>query len=173
MANPLMGLDVLLPMSVQLAMDGVDVNEINAEDGCAPIHLAAAHGHATNIALLMTHGGDINLQNESGATALHCATLNSRFAAAQLLVDMGTTRTLTLPPHLRKPAFLPLCPENAPSPWRDILRRTQPGQIALGTHAVPRHNPPPLHRGASRRGARLAGQDGVYRAGTRGLQWPR
>ena len=123
------------------------------------------------------HNGDINLRNESGATALHCATLNSRFAAAQLLVDMGTNLQprRIVPPPAAALAF----PLFSLSSRRKICLHTVWAMLGSkklfrATHTAPRHTPPSLRvAGASRCGARLAGQDGLHRAGACGVQWAR
>ena len=47
-------------------------------------------GHAASIAVIVENGkGDIDLQNGSGASPLHCAALNGQANAAQKLLELG------------------------------------------------------------------------------------
>ncbi|KAI4799410.1 hypothetical protein KUCAC02_016944 [Chaenocephalus aceratus] len=59
-----------------LQAGSLGVNSCNM-DGFSPLHVAALHGHALLLALLIRHGANVNARNNHSATPLHLAVQNS------------------------------------------------------------------------------------------------
>ena len=60
-----------------LLENGADVNK-GANDNCTPLMIASRNGNVNNVACLIRHGADIDLQDKFGRTALYCAAENDR-----------------------------------------------------------------------------------------------
>ena len=58
-----------------LLENGADVNK-GANNNCTPLMIASKMSNVNNVALLIRHGADIDLQNKNGRTALHYAVEN-------------------------------------------------------------------------------------------------
>ncbi|KAE8752803.1 hypothetical protein FOCC_FOCC000541 [Frankliniella occidentalis] len=68
---------------------GTNVNSLDA-GGYAPIHYAARQGHINIARLLLSHGGDVNIQTRSGrATALLRAAFSGKKEMCQFLIEKG------------------------------------------------------------------------------------
>ncbi|RXM31229.1 Ankyrin repeat domain-containing protein 27 [Acipenser ruthenus] len=65
-------------------VSGVGVN-ISNQDGFTPLHVAALHGHAPLVSLLIGNGANINAQNAQSATPLHLACQNSHLQSGASL----------------------------------------------------------------------------------------
>ncbi|KAK1888513.1 Ankyrin repeat domain containing protein 27, partial [Dissostichus eleginoides] len=62
------------------------VNSCNV-DGFSPLHVAALHGHAPLLALLIRHGANVNARNNHSATPLHLAAQNSHVQVMRFLLE--------------------------------------------------------------------------------------
>lgn len=69
---------------------GADVNHCDA-DGRASLHVAAAQGKAENCAMLLEHGGHVNIRDRWGITPLQDALLSENDACAEMLLAQGAT----------------------------------------------------------------------------------
>ncbi|XP_033898573.3 ankyrin repeat domain-containing protein 27 isoform X4 [Acipenser ruthenus] len=67
-------------------VSGVGVN-ISNQDGFTPLHVAALHGHAPLVSLLIGNGANINAQNTQSATPLHLACQNSHLQVVTSLLE--------------------------------------------------------------------------------------
>ncbi|MGH0147398.1 UNVERIFIED_CONTAM: hypothetical protein FKN15_059806 [Acipenser sinensis] len=65
-------------------VSGLGVN-ISNQDGFTPLHVAALHGHASLVSLLIGNGANINAQNAQSATPLHLACQNSHLQSGASL----------------------------------------------------------------------------------------
>ncbi|RXM35953.1 Ankyrin repeat domain-containing protein 27 [Acipenser ruthenus] len=65
-------------------VSGLGVN-ISNQDGFTPLHVAALHGHASLVSLLIGNGANINAQNTQSATPLHLACQNSHLQSGASL----------------------------------------------------------------------------------------
>jgi len=76
----------------QLLEQGAKVN-IKDNDGWQPLHEACNHGHAEVASLLITHGADINNNenNEEHITPLHDAASNGHIHVVKLLINSGAS----------------------------------------------------------------------------------
>jgi len=63
--------------------------DLRRASGTAPLHFAAAHGHAGLIEFLLGRGANPSIQNPSGATPLHEAARAGSASAARLLLEGG------------------------------------------------------------------------------------
>lgn len=70
----------------------VDRKELDR--GWAPLHAAAAQGHAAIVRALIKRGADMNIQDESDRTPLHIATEWGRVAVMRTLLAMGASRSI-------------------------------------------------------------------------------
>ena len=59
------------------------------EDGHRPIHYIAKGNHRDCIKTILEHKGDINIQNNFGLTALHCACQKEHLHTIRELIDNG------------------------------------------------------------------------------------
>lgn len=67
-----------------------DVNEEVNEDGLSALHVACEAGdHPEMVALLLSYGADVNLEDEEGYTPLHYASMNGHDDAVQTLIEAG------------------------------------------------------------------------------------
>jgi len=64
------------------------VNE-KAEEGVAPLHVAAQEGHNQVIELLIDNGADVNSKDGDEGTPLHMAAANGHKGIAELLIVKG------------------------------------------------------------------------------------
>eukprot|EP00975_Prorocentrum_lima_P029815 6258325-Prorocentrum_lima.AAC.1 len=48
-------------------------HSLTAEDGTAPLHVAAQNGHRSTTEILLKHGADPNSANQAGKLPLHAA----------------------------------------------------------------------------------------------------
>ncbi|XP_061078133.1 ankyrin repeat domain-containing protein 27 [Conger conger] len=69
-----------------LQTSGLGVNSGSA-DGFTPLHVAALHGHATLVSLLIRHGACVNARNTQSATPLHLACQNSHTQVVTSLLE--------------------------------------------------------------------------------------
>ncbi|KAK1162097.1 ankyrin repeat domain-containing protein 27-like isoform X1 [Acipenser oxyrinchus oxyrinchus] len=67
-------------------VSGLGVN-ISNQDGFTPLHVAALHGHASLVSLLIGNGANINAQNTQSATPLHLACQNSHLQVVTSLLE--------------------------------------------------------------------------------------
>ncbi|MGH0116284.1 UNVERIFIED_CONTAM: hypothetical protein FKN15_003464 [Acipenser sinensis] len=67
-------------------VSGLGVN-ISNQDGFTPLHVAALHGHAPLVSLLIGNGANINAQNAQSATPLHLACQNSHLQVVTSLLE--------------------------------------------------------------------------------------
>ncbi|XP_041077280.1 ankyrin repeat domain-containing protein 27-like isoform X2 [Polyodon spathula] len=67
-------------------VSGLGVN-ISNQDGFTPLHVAALHGHAPLVSLLIGNGANINAQNAQNATPLHLACQNSHLQVVTSLLE--------------------------------------------------------------------------------------
>ncbi|MGH0115805.1 UNVERIFIED_CONTAM: hypothetical protein FKN15_046990 [Acipenser sinensis] len=67
-------------------VSGVGVN-ISNQDGFTPLHVAALHGHAPLVSLLIGKGANINAQNAQSAMPLHLACQNSHLQVVTSLLE--------------------------------------------------------------------------------------
>uniref|UniRef100_A0A8C9TWC6 Ankyrin repeat domain 27 n=1 Tax=Scleropages formosus TaxID=113540 RepID=A0A8C9TWC6_SCLFO len=70
----------------RLQTSGLGVN-CSTTDGFTPLHVAALHGHAALVSLLIRHGANINARNAQSATPLHLACQNSHVQVVTLLLE--------------------------------------------------------------------------------------
>ena len=68
------------------ARDAVSIMDVMDKDGCTPLHLAAAGGHAAAALSLLQAGADKDAKNYIGETALHLAALMGHETLALALV---------------------------------------------------------------------------------------
>ena len=73
----------------ELIVAGADVNEVNAGNGWTPLHAAAANGHPKMCQLLISHGAQVNAQDENGMTPLHLAMAGGHDEASSALLVAG------------------------------------------------------------------------------------
>jgi uncharacterized protein len=78
-----------------LATAGAPINAA-ARNGlkAAPIHSAASAGHARIVTMLLKHGADANVREQSGYTALHAAAQNGDVDTIRALLLGGADLTL-------------------------------------------------------------------------------
>nr|XP_033941738.1 LOW QUALITY PROTEIN: ankyrin repeat domain-containing protein 27 [Pseudochaenichthys georgianus] len=69
-----------------LQAGSLGVNSCNV-DGFSPLHVAALHGHALLLALLIRHGANVNARNNHSATPLHLAVQNSHVQVMRFLLE--------------------------------------------------------------------------------------
>ncbi|KAK1887280.1 Ankyrin repeat domain containing protein 27 [Dissostichus eleginoides] len=69
-----------------LQAGSLGVNSCNV-DGFSPLHVAALHGHAPLLALLIRHGANVNARNNHSATPLHLAAQNSHVQVMRFLLE--------------------------------------------------------------------------------------
>ncbi|KAJ4918759.1 hypothetical protein JOQ06_002041, partial [Pogonophryne albipinna] len=62
------------------------VNSCNV-DGFSPLHVAALHGNAPLLALLIRHGANVNARNNHSATPLHLAVQHSHVQVMRFLLE--------------------------------------------------------------------------------------
>ena len=65
-----------------------------SEFGSTPLHFAARLGEVEQIALLLSHGANVDAIGEDGATPLHDAAGNDMAEAAEALLAAGANATL-------------------------------------------------------------------------------
>lgn len=73
--------------------------ELTRADQCGamddtPLHIAARKGELDDIAVLVSHGADVNLKGDLGYTALHYAAMAAQAAAVARLLDLGADASL-------------------------------------------------------------------------------
>ncbi|XP_038609355.1 ankyrin repeat domain-containing protein 27 isoform X6 [Tachyglossus aculeatus] len=68
--------------------NGLGVNVTN-QDGFTPLHVAALHGRADLVCLLLKHGADVGARNASQAGALHLACQKGHFQVVKCLMDFN------------------------------------------------------------------------------------
>ncbi|XP_054856723.1 ankyrin repeat domain-containing protein 27 [Eublepharis macularius] len=66
--------------------NGLGVNATN-HDGLTPLHVAALHGRADLVSLLLKHGADIGAKNTNRAAPLHLACQNGHFQVVKCLME--------------------------------------------------------------------------------------
>ncbi|XP_067396118.1 ankyrin repeat domain-containing protein 27 [Emydura macquarii macquarii] len=69
----------------RIPANGLGVNVTN-HDGFTPLHMAALHGHAELVYLLLKHGANISAKNANRAVPLHLACQKSHFQVVKCLV---------------------------------------------------------------------------------------
>jgi ankyrin len=78
------------PEKAQLLLDwGAPVNEVGPR-GRTALHYAAAAGHVAVMRVLLAHGAEVSLTDETGATPLSLAWAGGKTAAVQLLRQWNT-----------------------------------------------------------------------------------
>ncbi|XP_053461432.1 ankyrin repeat domain-containing protein 27 isoform X3 [Nycticebus coucang] len=70
----------------KIPANGLGVNVTN-QDGSSPLHVAALHGRADLIPLLLEHGADTDARNASHAVPLHLACQQGHFQVVKYLLD--------------------------------------------------------------------------------------
>jgi ankyrin repeat protein len=90
------------------------------------LHLAAQFGHADAVALLLDHGANVNLKNQTrGATALHIAVYANQPEVAKVLIahkanleatEMSGATPLTMATQLRKQELVKILTEAGAAP---------------------------------------------------------
>ena len=88
-------------MIEKLLKAGEDANAVVSESGDTVLMLAARTGKPDAVAMLLTHGADVNKTNATGQTALMWAAAERNAAAVQVLVDHKAdlaARTHAAPP---------------------------------------------------------------------------
>ena len=74
---------------------GVDVNAQDTNTGNAPLHFAAANGHALIAGILIGSGAQVNIQNCAGSTPLHSATYTQEnVECVRVLLMCGADQTI-------------------------------------------------------------------------------
>ena len=68
---------------------GVDVNKQDLAFGMTPLSVAAVHGQAETLVLLLQEGADVNARHPDGNTALHSAAFFGRLECVQRLLEHG------------------------------------------------------------------------------------
>ncbi|XP_053126363.1 ankyrin repeat domain-containing protein 27 isoform X2 [Hemicordylus capensis] len=68
---------------------GVDVAN---QDGLTPLHVAALHGHADLVSLLLRHGASSGVRNVSCAVPLHLACQNGHFQVVKCLMECNANQ---------------------------------------------------------------------------------
>ncbi|XP_028930361.1 ankyrin repeat domain-containing protein 27 isoform X5 [Ornithorhynchus anatinus] len=68
--------------------NGLGVNVTN-EDGFTPLHVAALHGRADLVYLLLKHGANVGAKNVNKAGALHLACQKGHFQVVKCLMDFN------------------------------------------------------------------------------------
>jgi len=71
----------------------VDINRINTA-GMTALHQAILDNNLAVVKILITHGSDINQQDEDSWTPLHAACANGMADIAKLLLDGGASRSI-------------------------------------------------------------------------------
>ena len=74
-----------------LLENGAHLQKVN-QVGMRPIHLAARHGHADCLKLILKWGGDVNEQtdlSQNGDTPLYYAVQHGRLKIVEMLIDAG------------------------------------------------------------------------------------
>ena len=66
---------------------GVDINKRDLVFGMTPLAVAAAHGQAGSVELLLEKGADVNAAAPDGNTALHAAAFFGRTTVVRMLLD--------------------------------------------------------------------------------------
>jgi ankyrin repeat protein len=73
---------------ILLTLKGSDPNVQNEEDGKTPLHISAMRGNMQMIDFLLDHPAiDIDIRDDTGATALFCAMENRQYDVVKLLLD--------------------------------------------------------------------------------------
>ncbi|KAM6223722.1 ankyrin repeat domain-containing protein 27 [Rhynchocyon petersi] len=67
---------------------GLGVN-VTSRDGSSPLHVAALHGRADLIPLLLQHGARTGIRNANQAVPLHLACQKGHFQVVKYLLDLG------------------------------------------------------------------------------------
>ena len=73
-----------------LLHEGHHANEIWPIVGSRPLTLAAAHGHAETVRVLLDAGADLNAEDLRGWTALHADAFHGDVTGVSLLLARGT-----------------------------------------------------------------------------------
>jgi len=80
--------------AMQLAAEGVDLEEVDAQTQMSPLAYAALMGETEIVAWLLDQGVDANAGNHDGNTALHSAAFLGRVETVQLLLEHGANPEL-------------------------------------------------------------------------------
>ena len=78
----------------QALADRADPNTKDPQSGSTLLATAALMGHTEVIALLLTHGADVNARSSDGGTALHAAAFLGRAETVKLLLKKGADISL-------------------------------------------------------------------------------
>ncbi|XP_036896021.1 ankyrin repeat domain-containing protein 27 isoform X3 [Sturnira hondurensis] len=70
----------------KIPANGLGVN-VTSQDGSSPLHVAALHGWAELIPLLLKHGASVGARNTNQATPLHLACQQGHFQVVKYLLD--------------------------------------------------------------------------------------
>ncbi|NWH78613.1 ANR27 protein, partial [Piaya cayana] len=73
----------------RVSANGLGVNVSN-QDGQTPLHMAALHGHAELVSLLLRHGASVSARNAKQAIPLHLACQKGHFQVVKCLMDYST-----------------------------------------------------------------------------------
>lgn len=68
---------------------GAEINKQDLAFGMTPLAVAAAHGQAGSVRLLLEQGADVNAASPDGNTALHAAAFFGRTEVVRALLDHG------------------------------------------------------------------------------------
>ncbi|XP_052273192.1 protein phosphatase 1 regulatory subunit 27-like [Dreissena polymorpha] len=71
----------------------VDISGIN-DSGLTPLHQAVLDGNEAAVRLLVTHGADINKQDEDSWTPLHAACAEGHALIVQFLLENGADKSI-------------------------------------------------------------------------------
>ena len=66
-----------------------DLSITSTDTGMSPLHMAAWTGHDAVIAVLLSHGADVNHVTNDGLTPLHCAAYSDQEAVVTILLSHG------------------------------------------------------------------------------------
>ncbi|KAF6076544.1 ankyrin repeat domain 27 [Phyllostomus discolor] len=70
----------------KIPANGLSVN-MTSQDGSSPLHIAALHGRAELIPLLLKHGASVGARNRNQAVPLHLACQQGHFQVVKYLLD--------------------------------------------------------------------------------------
>jgi ankyrin repeat protein len=135
------------------------------------LHLAAQFGHADMVGLLLDHGANVNLKNQTrGATALHIAVYANQPEVAKVLIarkaNLEATEAnggtpLAMATYLRKPEMVKLLTDAGASATAKSAFYTRPGQAAPSQAGQPPAAAGPAVSADKLYGTWTGAQDGI------------